>query len=114
MHIISKKEYDIAIERLNALIDEAGDNEEHPLYELLDTLGAVIHTYEEKHYPMPECSGVEMLQFLMETHQLEPSDLPEIGAPDAVLELLSGKRELTVKHLQALAARFHVSPTVFV
>ena len=112
--IRNEKEYDIAIERLNALIDEVGDNEEHPLYELLDTLGAVIHTYEEKHYPMPECSGVEMLQFLMETHQLEPSDLPEIGAPDAVLELLSGKRELTVKHLQALAARFHVSPTVFV
>ena len=112
--IRNEKEYDIAIERLNALIDEVGDNEEHPLYELLDTLGAVIHTYEEKHYPMPECSGVEMLQFLMETHQLEPSDLPEIGAPDAVLELLSGKRELTVKHLQTLAARFHVSPTVFV
>ena len=112
--IRNEKEYDLAIERLNALIDEVGNNEEHPLYELLDTLGAVIHTYEEKHYPMPECSGVEMLQFLMEVHQLEPSDLPEIGAPDAVLELLSGKRELTVKHLQALAARFHVSPTVFV
>ena len=109
-----EKEYDLAIERLNALIDEVGDNEEHPLYELLDTLGAVIHTYEEKYYPMPECSGVEMLQFLMEVHQLEPSDLPEIGTSDAVLELLSGKRELTVKHLQALAARFHVSPTVFV
>ncbi len=112
--IRNEKEYDIAIERLNALIDEVGDNEEHPLYELLDTLGAVIHTYEEKQYSMPECSGVEMLQFLMEAHQLEPSDLPEIGASDAVLELLSGKRELTVKHLQALAARFHVSPTVFV
>lgn len=112
--IRNEKEYDLAIERLNALIDEVGNNEEHPLYELLDTLGAVIHTYEEKYYPMPECSGVEMLQFLMEAHQLEPSDLPELGAPDTVLELLSGKRELTVKHLQALAARFHVSPTVFV
>ena len=41
MRIISKKEYDIAIERLNALIDEVGDNEEHPLYELLDTLGGL-------------------------------------------------------------------------
>lgn len=112
--IRNEKEYDLAIERLNALIDEIGDNEEHPLYELLDTLGAVIHTYEEKHYPIPECSGVEMLQFLMEAHHLKPSDLPEIGTPDTVLEILNGKRELTVKHLQALAARFHVSPTVFV
>lgn len=111
--IRNEKEYDLAIERLNALIDEIGDNEEHPLYDLLDTLGAVIHTYEEKYYPMPECSGVEMLQFLMEAHHLEPSDLPEIGTPDTVLEILNGKRELTVKHLQVLVARFHVSPTVF-
>ena len=112
--IRNEKEYDLAIERLNALIDEIGDNEEHPLYELLDTLGAVIHTYEEKHHPMPECSGVEMLQFLMEAHHLEPSDLPEIGTSDTVLAILNGKCELTVKHLQALAARFQVSPTVFV
>jgi len=112
--IRNENEYDLAIERLNALIDEVGTNEQHPLYELLDTLGAVIHTYEEKHYAMPECSGVEMLQFLMEEHQLEPSDLPEIGTPDIILEILDGERELTVKHLQALAARFHVSPAVFV
>ncbi len=112
--IRNENEYDQAIERLNTLIDEIGNNEQHPLYELLDTLGAVIHTYEEKHYPMPECSGVEMLQFLMEEHQLEPSDLREIGTPDIIWEILSGERELTVKHLQALAARFHVSPAVFV
>ena len=112
--IRNENEYDLAIERLNTLIDEIGANEQHPLYELLDTLGAVIHTYEEKHYPMPECSGVEMLQFLMEEHQLEPSDLPEIGTPSIIAEILDGERELTVKHLQALAARFDVSPSVFV
>ena len=42
------------IATLNALIDEVGTNEQHPLYELLDTLGTVIHAYEEKHYPIPE------------------------------------------------------------
>jgi HTH-type transcriptional regulator/antitoxin HigA len=112
--IRNEHEYDPAIERLNALIDEVGTNEQHPLYELLDTLGVVIHAYEEKHYPIPECSGVEMLQFLIEEHQLEPSDLPELGTSDIVLEILNGKRELTVKHIRALAARFHVSPAVFV
>lgn len=112
--IRNEQEYDLAVERLNAFIDEVGTNEQHPLYELLDTLGAVIYAYEEKHYPMPECSGVEMLQFLMEEHQLEPSDFPELGTPDIVLEFLNGKRELTVKHLRALAARFHVSPAVFI
>ena len=112
--IRDENEYDQAIERLNTLVDEVGTNEQHPLYELLDTIGAVIHAYEEKYHPMPECSGVEMLQFLMEEHQFEPSDLPELGTPDIVSGILNGKQELTIKHLRALAARFHVSPAVFV
>jgi HTH-type transcriptional regulator/antitoxin HigA len=109
-----ENEYDKAVETLNALIDEVGTDEEHPLYELLDTLGTVIHAYEEKHYPVPECSGVEALKFLMEEHQLEPIDLPNLGSPDIVLEILNGKRDLTVKHIHVLAERFQVSPAVFV
>ena len=50
--ILNESEYDLAIEWLNILIDEIGTNEQHPLYELLDTLGAVIYAYEEKHYPI--------------------------------------------------------------
>ena len=50
--IRNESEYDQAIERLNALIDEIGTNEQHPLYELLDSLGAVIYLYEEKDYPI--------------------------------------------------------------
>ena len=109
-----EKEYDKAIATLNALIDEVGTNEQLPLYELLDTLGTVIHAYEEKHHPMPECSGVEVLRLLMEEHQLEPSDLTELGPPNIVLEILNGDRDLTVTHVHILAEMFQVSPAVFV
>lgn len=112
--IRDEKEYDKAIATLNVLIDEVGTNEQHPLYELLDTLGTVIHAYEEKHYPIPECTGVEVLKFLMEEHQLEPSDLPELGRPDNILEILKGERDLTVKNIRVLAETFQVSPAVFV
>ena len=112
--IRDEAEYDRAISTLNALIDEVGTDEQHPLYELLDTLGTVIHAYEEKHHPIPECSGVEVLKLLIEEHQLEPTDLPELGAPDIVLEILNGERELTVTHIHALAKVFQVSPAVFV
>ena len=121
MHIIQplfsirdENEYDEAITTLNALIDEVGTNEQHPLYELLDTLGTIIHAYEEKHHPIPECSGVEALKFLMEEHQLEPVDLPNLGPSDVVLEILNGERDLTVPHIRTLAERFQVSPAVFV
>ena len=112
--IRDEDEYDKAIATLNALIDEVGTDEQHPLYELLDTLGTVIHAYEEKHHPIPECSGVEVLKLLMEEHQLEPADLPNLGSPDFVLEILNGKRDMTITHIRTLAKRFQVSPTVFV
>ena len=112
--IRDEEEYDKAIATLNALIDEVGTNKHHPLYELLDTLGTVIHAYEEKHYPVPECSGIEALKFLMEEHQLEPTDLPNLGSPNIVLEILNGEQDLTVKHIHALAKTFQVSPAVFV
>ena len=112
--IRNEAEYDLAIERLNTLLDEVGTDEQHPLYELVDTLGAVVHTYEEKYYPIPDCSGIEMLAFLMEEHELEVTDLPEIGAPEFIEEILAGKQVLTVKQLQALGTRFGVSPAVFV
>lgn len=107
-------EYHQAVIRLNALIDEVGDDEEHPLYEFLDTLGAVIQLYEEKHYPMPDVSGAEVLQYLMEEHNLRQSDLHEVGSQGVVSEILNGKRELNVRQIRELAQRFHVSPAVFI
>jgi HTH-type transcriptional regulator/antitoxin HigA len=40
--------------------------------------------------------------------------LPEIGTQGVVSEILSGKRELNVRQIRALAERFNVPPGVFV
>lgn len=114
LSIHNEREYNLAVERVNSLIDEIGTNEQHPLYELLDTLGTLMHAYEEKHHKMPECSGAEMLRFFMDEHDLTQSDLPEIGSQGVVSDILSGKRELNVRQIRALAKRFHVSPVVFI
>ena len=114
LSIRNEDEYDIAIERLNALIDEVGTDERHPLYDLLDTLGTVIYAYEEKHYPVPECDGIEALQFLMEEHGLSRDDLPELGTSDTLSRILDGRQELTIRQIRLLADRFHVSPATFV
>ena len=99
---------------MNYLLDEVGTNEQHPLYELLDTLGTLIHAYEEKNYAMPESSGVELLQFLMEEHELTEVDLPEVGSPKEISEILEGERELNVEQIKALAELLHVSPVLFI
>jgi HTH-type transcriptional regulator/antitoxin HigA len=45
---------------------------------LLDTLGSLIHAYEEEHFKEQEPSGTEMLRFFMEEHGLKRFDLPEV------------------------------------
>jgi len=40
--IRNEQEYEQASKRLNDLIDEIGTNEQHPLYNFLDTLGTLI------------------------------------------------------------------------
>ena len=112
--IRNEAQYDQAVEQLNALIDEIGTDEAHPLYELLDTLGTLVHAYEEQYHPVPDCSGREMVGFLMEEHGLKQADLPEIGSQGIVSEVLNGKRELNVRQIRVLAKRFHVSPAVFI
>ena len=110
--IQSEQDYDRAVERLNTLLDEVGTDERHPLYSLLDTLGTVLHAWEEQHHAMPECGGSDLLRFFMEEHNL--SQLPEVGSQGVVSEILSGKRELNVRQIRALSKRFGVSPSVFV
>ena len=82
LSIRNEQDYDRAVEQLNQLIDDVGANEEHPMYEYLDTLGTIIHVYEDKHYPMPQTSGADVLQYLMEEHGLRQSDLPEVGSQE--------------------------------
>ena len=112
--IRNEKEYDAAVKHLNELLDEIGTNEKHPLYTLLDTLGTLVHAYEEKHYPIPDVGGAEILRFLMKEHGLTQSDLPEVGSQGVVSEILNGKRELNVRQIRTLSERFKVSAAVFV
>ena len=111
--IRGEQDYAAAVERLGLLLDEIGDDERHPLYGLLDTLGTLVHAYEEQHAPVPEASGPEVLEYLMEEHGLGPEDLLELGGAGSVRAVLAGARELHVGEIRALAARFRVSPAVF-
>ena len=112
--IRNEQEYDQGIALLNELLDEVGTDENHPLYTLLDTLAIIIEAYEEAHYPIPSCHGAEVLSCLIEEHALSNSDLPEIGSPNIVADIIKGQQSLSVQQIRALADRFGVSPAVFI
>ena len=111
--IRNEQDYDAAVEILNALLNEVGDDEDNPLYSLLDTLGIIIEAYDNENYSIPSVRGADALNYLMEEHSLSQSELPEIGSQGVVSEILSGKRKLNVRQIEALALKFKVSPATF-
>lgn len=58
-------------------------------------------------------ADLAVLRSLMSQHDLGTADLPEVGSKSMVSQMLSGERNLTKKHLQAISQRFGISPAVF-
>lgn len=108
------KELELLASRLDDLLDIIGDNEKHPLMSLADIISDLIAAYEEKHHPVSMAKGIDALKFLMDSHQLNQADLPEIGSQGVVSEILNGKRTLNMRQIKSLAERFHVEPSVFI
>jgi HTH-type transcriptional regulator/antitoxin HigA len=115
LHAInSEREYDAAVHSLNSLLDAGAANENHPLADLVDTLGALIESFDRTHYPIETASPVATLRELMTQNGLTQSDLPELGTQGVVSEILNFKRDMNVRQIRALAERFHVPVNAFI
>jgi HTH-type transcriptional regulator/antitoxin HigA len=74
----------------------------------------VIKSIRKNKTSFHETSGVEVLKFLMQSHNLHQSDLKDIGSQSVVSEILSGKRKLTLRQINKLAKRFNVAIETFI
>lgn len=111
--IRNEGEYELAVEKLNDLLDAGGANENHPLALVVHQLGEAIAAYEDIHHPLPVLPPNEMLRYLMEERGIKQGDLPEVGSQGVVSEILAGKRKLNARQISALAKRFEVPGDVF-
>lgn len=111
----NEEDYDALVSHLDTLLAVVGNNERHPLVGLVDIISDQIMAYDAERSIEPLGSGLDALRFLMQEHGLTQSDFKqEIGSQGVVSEILNGRRQLTVKHIKNLAARFHVSPATFI
>ena len=110
----NEKDHNKLVILLDSLIDEVGNDENHALASLMETIGSLIETYESRNIDEIEGNPIAALYALMEEHGLKQSDLPEIGSQGVVSEILSGKRQLNVRQIKRLSKRFKVSPSVFI
>ena len=113
--IRTEAQFEEVIALLHSLIDAVGNDENHELADFLDLVGQLVEDYETEHHPVPEAEPRAVLRFFMEQHGLKQTDLSEeIGGQSVVSEILTGKREINARQAKALAARFRVSPAVFI
>jgi len=84
----------------------------HKIKEYEDAIPHVA-AFREKMNALP--AGLAVLRTLMDQHQLTLSDFRhEIGSKSMVSRVLRGERKLTLTHIKKLAARFGVSPALFI
>ncbi len=107
-------EYQALVQALDDLVDEVGNNQNHELAPVMETIGNLIENYENREYKIKEASPINVLKYLMHEHGLKQSDLKEIGSQGVVSEILTGKRTLNLEQIKKISSRFQVSPLVFI
>lgn len=110
----AENEYQALVKVLDSLIDEVGNNQNHKLAPVMETIGNLVEHYEDQEYKINEATPIDTLKYLMQEHGLKQSDLTEIGSQGVVSEILTGKRTLNLEQIKSISKRFHVSPIVFI
>ena len=90
--------------------------DEHPISSFVDLLGDIIGEYEKsnfeevKNLDKVSASSIDKIKHLMREYNLKQTDLIDVmGSQGYISDILNGKRELSLKHIKALAKKFNVN-----
>lgn len=111
------REYSRLEKILDELIDEVRGNEKHPLALAMQIIGENLEQYDDEHHPPigHNINEIDMVKYLMKSHNLQQSDLAEIfGGQANVSKYLNGERPLSKKQIAGLKKRFGISADFFV
>jgi len=110
----TEAEYQEAMSHLDVILNqnpEVGTD----LYDELELLTGMIHTYEQANYPLSLPDPVEAIKFVMEEKGLKNKDLePYIGPKSRVSELLNRKRYFTTEQIYSLHKALNIPLEVFI
>ena len=104
--IKTKKDYRVVLKEIESLMNARIDT---PEGDRLDVLATLVEAYERNHFPMELPDAVEAIKFRMEQGGLTLKDLePVIGRRNRVYEILSRRRQLTLRMIEGLHLRFGI------
>lgn len=98
--IKNEVDYEIALKRIDKLINAIPNTPEMDELEVLSTL---VQSYEQEHYFIEAPDPISAIKFRMEQEGLQQKDLIAIIGDRAVVsKVLSGQRKLTVQMIKNL------------
>lgn len=110
--IKTKKDYQGALKRLEAIFDAVPGT---PEGDELDILGILIDKYEQEHFPIDFPDPIEAIKFRMEQMGYSQSDLAKVvGLKSRASEILSKKRKLTLEMIRQLHESFNIPTDVLI
>ena len=110
--IKSKKDYKVALERLELIFDSKKGTKEGDELELLSLL---IDKYEQEKYPIDFPDPIDAIKFRMEQLGYKQKDLAlAIGLKSRVSEILNKKRKLTLEMIRKLSEVLSIPTEVLV
>lgn len=108
--IKNEEDYDMALSRIEKLMDAKPGTAEMDELELLT---ALVEMYEERHFPISPPNPIDAIKFRMEQLGLGQKDMvPFIGTKSKVSEVLNGKRPLTLSMMRSLNKGLGISAEV--
>jgi len=100
--IRTEKDYEQALEQIEAIFDAQPGT---PEFDTLEVLSILVENYEEQHYPITPPDPIEAIEFHMDRLGLSRRDLePYIGSRARVSEILNRRRPLTLAMIRRLQA----------
>jgi HTH-type transcriptional regulator/antitoxin HigA len=109
----TEKDYERATQTIDVLLDEIGDDEDHPLADVLDFLADQVKAYEDERFSIPKAEPRDVLRFLMDQHHLHQEDLSDCAPQSRISEILTGKRSISKAMAKRFAHRFKVHSDLF-
>ncbi len=107
----TEAEYNTAIKRT---IEIFHAEEGTPESDELDILLLLVKDYEDRHYPISAPDPIEVIKLKLEEKGLKQKDLESIiGSKGYVSQVLSGKKELTLKMVKGLHLYLGISADIF-
>jgi HTH-type transcriptional regulator/antitoxin HigA len=112
--IHSEADFERTRAMMNSLLEEVGDDEDHPLSSLLDLVSDLVSRFEQEHHAIEPALPKDTLRFLMESRGLKQEDLSGLVAQSNLSAILAGKRQISATLAGKLGKFFSISPAVFV